>query len=65
MIRNFKLRDFTVHNLSRFASTRGLRENLTFKIAYDTSVDVVENIFSTIHKAVKIGKNILFKIICT
>lgn len=34
-IRNSRVREFTVHNLSRFASARGLRETLFFKIGYD------------------------------
>ncbi|MFT7527388.1 MAG: small-conductance mechanosensitive channel [Arenicella sp.] len=34
MVRNAKLRDFGVQNLSRFASARGLRERLLFDIDY-------------------------------
>ncbi|MFT5135219.1 MAG: small-conductance mechanosensitive channel [Arenicella sp.] len=34
MVRNAKLRDFGVQNLSRFASARGLRERLLFNIDY-------------------------------
>lgn len=37
MIRNAKLRDCHIHNLSRFASARGLRECLTYKIGYEHS----------------------------
>ena len=47
MIRNSKLRDFTLHNLSRFASAKGLRENLSFKIGYDVSPDKVKDLFET------------------
>ncbi len=45
MIRNSKIRDQTVHNLSRFASARGLRETLLFKIGYDVSSDRVKSMF--------------------
>lgn len=46
MIRNSKIRDQTVHNLSRFASARGLRESLTFKIGYDVSIEAVTDMFN-------------------
>ncbi|MEB8432191.1 mechanosensitive ion channel [Cocleimonas sp. KMM 6892] len=58
MIRNSKLRDFTVHNLSKFASARGLRESLSFKISYDTSIDAVEDLFLTVYDAAKIDNGI-------
>lgn len=35
MIRNAKLRDLIIHNQSKFASARGLREQLRFNIGYD------------------------------
>ncbi len=50
MIRNSKLRDFTVHNLSKFASAKGLRESLTFKIGYDVSAEQVKDLFETVFK---------------
>ncbi len=53
MIKNSKLRDFTVHNLSKFASAKGLRENLKFKIAYDTSADAVRDLFETVYERAK------------
>lgn len=34
MMRNDKMRDIVLHNLSRFASAKGLRECLTFNIGY-------------------------------
>ena len=37
MMSNSKLRGHTIHALSKFASAKGLREKLTFKIGYDTS----------------------------
>lgn len=37
MVSNSRLRAQTIHSLSKFASAKGLREKLTFKIGYDTS----------------------------
>jgi len=45
MIRNSRLRDMTIHNLSRFASARGLREKMTFKIGYDVPANQVRKLF--------------------
>jgi hypothetical protein len=53
MIRNSKLRDFTVHNLSKFASARGLRESLSFKIGYDVDTDTVKDLFETVYDIAK------------
>ncbi len=53
MIRNSKLRDFTVHNLSKFASAKGLREDLTFKIGYDVSAEAVEDLFEDVYASAK------------
>lgn len=46
MIRNAKLRDFTIHNLSKFASAKGLRERLVFKVGYDVDLKKVDKMFS-------------------
>lgn len=46
MIRNAKLRDCNVHNLSRFASARGLRECLHFNIGYEHSEEKVTAMFT-------------------
>ena len=46
MVSNSKLRDQTIHSLSKFASAKGLREKLTFKIGYDTSSDQVKALFN-------------------
>ncbi len=35
LVRNAALRDQAIHNLSKFASARGLRERLDFRIGYD------------------------------
>ncbi len=45
MIRNAKLRDCTLHNLSRFASARGARECLTFNIGYEHNQESVTAMF--------------------
>ena len=51
MIKNSKIRDQTVHNLSRFASARGLRETLLFKIGYDVSSTAVRAMFESAFQA--------------
>lgn len=51
MIRNSKIRDQTVHNLSRFASARGLRETMLFKIGYDVSPAKVKAMFESAFQA--------------
>ena len=45
MIRNSKIRDYTLHNLSRYASARGLRESMFFKIGYNVSINDVKAMF--------------------
>ena len=45
MIKNAKLREHTIHNLSKFASARGLREQLHFKIDYQEDEDNVRQMF--------------------
>ncbi|MEE9448257.1 MAG: mechanosensitive ion channel family protein [Arenicellales bacterium] len=47
MIRNALLRDQIIHNLSKFASAKGLRERLTFNIGYDASPAAVEKMLTT------------------
>ena len=55
MVRNAKLRDFGLQNLSRFASARGLREVLLFNIDYKHSEhevsDMIKRAFVEIDKA--------------
>lgn len=41
MMRNAMLRDIVLHNLSRFASAKGLRECLSFNIGYEQSEEDV------------------------
>jgi len=45
MIRNSKIRDYTVHNLSRFASAKGLRESLRFKLSHELRPEQVRTMF--------------------
>lgn len=45
MISNSRLREQTIHSLSKFASARGLRERLVFKIGYDTPSASVKKMF--------------------
>jgi len=47
MIRNEKLRNHTINNLSKFASAKGLKERIVFKISYDDSIDKVKKMFRT------------------
>ncbi len=46
MFKNAKLREQTIHNLSKFASAKGLRERLLFKIGYDTDEERVKAFFN-------------------
>lgn len=46
MVSNSKLREQTIHSLSKFASAKGLRERLAFKIGYDTSTENVKAMFT-------------------
>lgn len=46
MIRNNKMRDYGLQNLSRFASAKGLRECMLFKIGYEHSKDEVSAMIS-------------------
>jgi len=48
MIKNSDLRAQAIHNLSRFASAKGLRERLLFKIGYDVNAHQVEALFAEI-----------------
>ncbi len=46
MIRNSELRNLTLHNLSKFASARGLRESLCFNIGYEVPPEKVKAMFA-------------------
>ena len=45
LLKNAKLREMTIQNLSKFASMRGYRENLSFKIGYDHQPAEVREMF--------------------
>ncbi len=45
MIKNAQLRDMSICNYSKFASAKGLREKLAFKIGYDVEPDDVKDMF--------------------
>ncbi|RDH81527.1 MAG: small-conductance mechanosensitive channel-like protein [endosymbiont of Galathealinum brachiosum] len=68
MIKNARLREFTIHNLSKFASAKGLREQLTFKIGYDVTAEKVRQMFSEAEKrlesdcGIKLGEENTFEI---
>ena len=47
LLKNAKLREMTIQNLSKFASVRGYRENLSFKIGYDHQPSEVRHLFNT------------------
>ncbi|HEY7773548.1 MAG TPA: mechanosensitive ion channel family protein [Marinagarivorans sp.] len=51
MVRNTALRDHTLRNLSRFASSKGLRECLRFNIGYNTPIEQVETLFTDVANA--------------
>jgi len=45
MIPNSQLRKIAIHNLSKFASAKGLREKMSFQIGYDTSAGKIKEMF--------------------
>ncbi|MCU7842539.1 MAG: mechanosensitive ion channel family protein [Candidatus Thiodiazotropha sp. (ex Monitilora ramsayi)] len=53
MLKNSKFRDYTIHNLSKFASAKGLREKLNFKIGYDVEANKVRAMFEEAFDTVK------------
>jgi len=53
MMKNARLREFTIQNLSKFASARGLRESLNFKIAYDVPADRVRQLFAAVEEKIR------------
>ena len=52
MISNARIRGYALHNLSKFASAKGLRENLRFNIAYGTDPHTIKQLFSDAIEAV-------------
>ncbi|MCP4042917.1 MAG: mechanosensitive ion channel family protein, partial [Gammaproteobacteria bacterium] len=58
MIKNSRLRGHSIHNLSRFASARGLREKLSFNIGYDVEPTKVRGMFELAFKNAQQNKDI-------
>lgn len=48
LIQNTKLRNMTVHNLSRFASAKGLREALTINVSYSVTEQQVNELLNQV-----------------
>lgn len=48
LIQNSRLRGMTVHNLSRFASAKGLRESITIKVSYEVTEKQVKTLFEKV-----------------
>ncbi len=63
MFSNAKLRGMTIHNLSKFASAKGLREALVFKIGYDFDEAAVNEMFDAAFERAKqkVGACVEFK----
>ncbi|MFT5276173.1 MAG: small-conductance mechanosensitive channel [Saprospiraceae bacterium] len=49
MVRNTKLRDYNLHNLSKFASAKGLRECLKFNIDYAVTSKEVHELLQEVY----------------
>lgn len=45
IVRNSRMREFTIHNLSKFSSAKGHRETLSFKIGYNTPEKQIQAMF--------------------
>ncbi|MEM8594165.1 MAG: mechanosensitive ion channel family protein [Pseudomonadota bacterium] len=61
MIKNSKLRDFTITNLSKFASAKGYRDSLSFKLGYSTASNDARDLFvSAFEQAEAAGLDINF-----
>jgi small-conductance mechanosensitive channel len=58
MLKNAKFRDYTIHNLSKFASAKGLRENMRFKIGYDVDPSAVRAMFSEAFAEIEASANL-------
>lgn len=61
MIKNARLREQTIHNLSKFASARGLRECLTFKIDYSVDSTKVRKLFQAAFDAAVADEEVILE----
>ncbi len=59
---NSALRSGTVHNLSKFASARGLRESLSFMIGYDVPSTRVKALFENVKDKAELSNDIAVEI---
>jgi len=57
MMSNSTLRAHPIHSLSKFASAKGLREKLSFKIGYDVTPDQVKHLFNEAFEAIVADSN--------
>lgn len=57
MMSNSTLRAHPIHSLSKFASAKGLREKLSFKIGYDVTPDQVKAMFNVAYDEIVKGSN--------
>ena len=53
MIRNSRMRDFTIENLSRVGGSKGLREELIYNIGYDVTESQVRKLFDSAFKKIE------------
>ena len=61
MMSNSKIREYTVHNLSKFATARGLRESLHFKIGYNVAPQQVREMFARVFEIACGREDMLFE----
>lgn len=58
LIKNAKLREKTIHNLSKFSSAKGYREKQVYKIGYDANVTEVKAMFERVYELAVLDSNI-------
>ncbi len=58
MVKNSRLREYNIHNLSRFGSARGLRERMSFNIGYEVEPSRVRAMFDKAFKQAQQNKDI-------
>ena len=58
MLQNYRLRQQTIHNLSKFASARGLREALQFDIGYDVEESRVQRMFQAAFEEAVLNRDV-------
>ena len=58
MVPNTQLRQSAIFNFSKFASAKGLREQLTFKIGYDVRQSEIHKLFNEVFEIAKLDTDI-------